>query len=93
MYKIFKKKLILGCQNSDGFAGFHYSHDGYWTKGGTFKGSKTKMECANTCTQSCVAINTYATSSNGLCYHYSNRAVLITSNERKNSGSKAYIKC
>ena len=86
-------KLILECQDSDGLTGFYYSHDGYWTEGSTFKGSKTKMECVNTCTQNCVAINTYATSSNGDCYHYSNRTVLISANERQWDGSKAYIKC
>merc|ERR1711936_1187032 len=50
-----------GCQNSDGLKGFYHTHDGYWTEGHTLQGSKTKMECANTCTQNCVAFNTYAT--------------------------------
>merc|ERR1711874_514796 len=50
-----------GCPNSDGLTGFYHTHDGYWTKDHTLQGSKTKMECANTCTQNCVAFNTYAT--------------------------------
>ena len=75
----------------DGLRGFYKTHDGYWTKGHTFEGKKeTMLECANTCTQNCVAINSYA---NGDCYHYSNRSVLVTANERQWDGTKAYIKC
>merc|ERR1711936_584261 len=52
------------------------------------------MECANSCTQNCVAINTYATSSKkGDCYHYTNRTGLVTANERQWDGTRAYIKC
>merc|ERR1711936_862782 len=79
-----------GCPNSDGLRGFYKTHDGYWTKGHTFEGTKTKMECVNTCTQNCVAITTY---DDGDCYHYRNRASLINANERQWDGSKAYIKC
>merc|ERR1711936_1191276 len=52
------------------------------------------MECANSCTQNCVAINTYATSfKKGDCYHYTNRTGLVTANERQWDGTRAYIKC
>ena len=52
------------------------------------------MECANSCTQNCVAINTYATSSKkGDCYHYTNRTGLVTANERQWDESRAYLKC
>merc|ERR1711874_150417 len=74
-----------GCPNSDGLTGFYYTHDGYWTKDHTFEGTKTKMECVNSCTQNCVAINTY---DDGDCYHYRNRASLINANERQWDGSK-----
>merc|ERR1711936_966444 len=84
----------IGCQNSDGLKGFYHSHDGYWTEGHTLQGKKTTMECANSCTQNCVAINTYATSSKkGDCYHYTNRTGLVTANERQWDGTRAYIKC
>ena len=75
--------------------GFYHTHAGYWTVGHTSKGIKTRMECANNCTQNCVAFNTHAlnTSSKGECYHYSNRSGLITENERLSERSKAYIKC
>merc|ERR1712241_817892 len=57
-------------------------------------GLKTKMECANNCTQNCVAFNTHANSSTkGDCWHYYNRSDLITVNERLSERSKAYIKC
>merc|ERR1711953_1119257 len=84
-----------GCLNSDGLTGFYHTHAGYWTVGHTSKGIKTRMECANNCTQNCVAFNTHAlnTSSKGECYHYSNRSGLITENERLSERSKAYIKC
>merc|ERR1711936_627407 len=84
-----------GCLNSDGLTGFYHTHAGYWTVGGIKKGIKTRMECANNCTQNCVAFNTHAlnTSSKGECYHYSNRSGLITVNERLSERSKAYIKC
>merc|ERR1711936_935593 len=83
-----------GCQNSDGLKGFYHTHDGYWTEGHTIQGSKTMMECANSCTQNCVAFNTYATSSKkGDCYHYTNRSGLVTANERQWAGTKAYLKC
>merc|ERR1711936_1562479 len=83
-----------GCPNSDGLTGFYHTHDGYWTKDHTFEGTKTKMECANSCTQNCVAINTYATSSKkGDCYRYTNRTGLVTANERQWDGTRAYIKC
>merc|ERR1711936_544952 len=84
----------IGCQNSDGLKGFYHTHDGYWTEGNTIQGSKTMMECANSCTQNCVAFTTYATSSKkGDCYHYTNRSVLVTANERRWNGTKAYVKC
>merc|ERR1711936_385695 len=84
----------IGCQNSDGLRGFYHTHDGYWTEGHTLQGKKTTMECANSCTQNCVAINTYATSSKkGDCYHYTNRTGLVTANERQWAGTKAYLKC
>merc|ERR1711936_1372845 len=83
-----------GCQNSDGLKLFYHTHDGYWTEGHTLQGKKTTMECANSCTQNCVAINTYATSSKkGDCYHYTNRTGLATANERQWDGTRAYIKC
>merc|ERR1711936_174788 len=84
----------IGCQNSDGLKGFYHTHDGYWTEGHTLQGKKTTMECANSCTQNCVAINTYATSSKkGDCYRYTNRTGLVTANERQWDGTRAYIKC
>ena len=72
--------------------GFYYSHDGYWHADYSSQGSKTKMECANTCMGGCVAILTYASTSTGPCFHYINRADLVSSNEVKAS-AKAYIKC
>merc|ERR1711936_857281 len=84
----------IGCQNSDGLKGFYHPFNGYWTEGHTLQGKKTTMECANSCTQNCVAINTYATSSKkGDCYRYTNRTGLVTANERQWSGTRAYIKC
>ena len=73
--------------------GFYYSHDGYWSKGYDVKGSKTKIECANTCLQDCVAFNSYAATGASACYHYSDRSLLISANVRTGSNGKAYIKC
>ena len=96
MLKILNTIIFVACENSDGLTGFYYSHDGYWSPGvHTSKGRKTKMECEDTCMGkgSCVAFNTYANAtSTGGCYHFSNRADLISSNELPNKG-KAYIKC
>ena len=96
MLKILNTILFVACENSDGLMGFYYSHDGYWNGVYTSEGVKTKMECANTCMGkgACVAFNTYATAaSTGGCYHYSNRADLVSSNERTNGVATAYIKC
>ena len=76
--------------------GFYYSHDGYWDEGYMYSGYKTKIECANTCTKDCFGIHTYAIANyyyTANCYHYSNRAVLVNTNVKISSGSKAYIKC
>ena len=92
-------KLFTACADSDGLKGFYYSHDGFWAKsvmpgsGYEYKGHKTKMECANSCLQNCVAITTSDTSSNGYCYHYSNNARLVIDNQHIVSKYKAYIKC
>ena len=96
MLKTLNTIRFLACQNSDGFMGFYYSHDGDWNDGyQKFVGYKTKMQCANTCMErkSCVAITTFATASTGGCFHLSNRADLVSSNEETTTSSKAYIKC
>ena len=101
MLKILTTILFVACENSDGLMGFYYSHNGYWNGVFTKEGTKTKMECANTCMSkgSCVAISTYATDygsnykSNGQCLHYSNRADLVSSNEFIYRLANAYIKC
>ena len=97
MLKILNTILFVACENSDGLMGFYYSHDGYWRTGSTSEGRKTLMECANTCRGygGCVAFNTYATAvSTGSCYHYNNRADLVSSNAETNAyTTKAYIKC
>ena len=87
--------FVASSENSDGLTGFYYSHDGWWNGGSTNEGYMTKVECANTCMgrASCVAINTYATSSTGDCWHYSNRSDLVSRNEMINLSTKAYIKC
>ena len=94
MLKIINTILFVACENSDGLMGFYYSHDGYWNGVYTSEGDKTKMDCANTCMGSCVAIHTTAKTSSGYgyCHHYSNRADLASSNEAKGS-AKAYVKC
>ena len=92
MLKISNIKLFIACADSDGFKGFYYSHDGYWT-GGVWKGIKTIIECQNTCLQDCVAFATSATSSAGRCYHYRNRADIVSAKESSSSSYKAYIKC
>ena len=94
--KISNIKLFIACQNSHGLAGFYYSHNGFWADGYTWKGWKTKVECANECTKDCVAINTYAgytVWARASCFHYSNRADTVIAKKRINSWSKAYIKC
>ena len=93
IFKQLNLKLFIECANSDGLMGFYYSHDGFWAKGYTYQGSKTKVECANTCMHDCVGINTYATTSTGNCYHYSKRDKLVSADIKINSGTKAYVKC
>lgn len=96
MIKILNTILfVASCENSDGLTGFYYSHDGFWNGGATKEGYMTKVECARTCMgrASCVAINTYAYSFKGNCYHYSNRDDLVSSNEVIELSTKAYIKC
>ena len=86
--------LFIACQNSHGLAGFYYSHNGFWADGYTWKGWKTKVECANECTKDCVAINTYGTyTARSSCFHYSNRADTVPSKKRISSWTKAYIRC
>ena len=92
MLKILNTILFAACQNSDDLPGFYYSHDGYWLGDRLYQASKTKIECAYTCMENCVAISAYAITYTKGCYHYSNRADLVSSNERK-SYAKAYIKC
>ena len=102
MLKIFNTILFVACENSDGLMGFHYSHDGFWDgENGPFLGTPIhshikKMECANRCMAkgSCVAIamgwgDVYGT----VCYHYSNIAHLVSSNEVIDNEGKAYVKC
>ena len=86
-------KLFIECANSDGLTGFYYSHDGYWSIGYESQGSKTKVECADTCIHDCFGINTYATTSTGACYHYKDRDNLVTANMKFRSYTKAYVKC
>ena len=93
-------KLFIACEDSDRLTGFYYSHNGFWNVARTSKGSKTRIECKNTCTEDCVAFHTYAnnwyyTSADhtGNCYHYSDRSDLISATEVISSMAKAYIKC
>ena len=81
--------FLLVCMNSDGLEGFDLSHNGYWLQGRTYVGSKTKMECANTCLLDCVAIDTSANT----CYHYMDGKDVVSTNDRYDSVFKAYIKC
>ena len=83
--------MFIECDDSDGLTGFYYSHDGYWNRGYEHQGSITKKECANTCLQDCFGIITDA--SNNACYHYSDRANLVSANVRNSSTFKAYVKC
>ena len=89
--------MFIECDDSDGLTGFYYSHDGYWTGGNEIQGSKTKVECANTCMHDCFGFHTYGTAhgtaSTGSCYHYSNRAILVSANMKSFSNTKAYVKC
>ena len=97
--KILTTILFVACENSDGLMGFYYSHNGYWNGVFTYEGTKTKMECANTCMGrgSCVAIHTYCYGQPDCpvpdCYHYNNRADLVSSNEKIDVLAKAYIRC
>ena len=97
MPRILIKILFLACENSDGLMGFYYSHQGKWKGVSTFEGYTTdRMECANTCMLkgNCVGIHTRETLKTIHCYHYSNRADLVNSNEEmENEHQKAYIKC
>ena len=100
MLKILNTILCVACENSHGLMGFNWSHYGYWNVWNvvfTYEGIISKMECANTCMAkgSCVAIYTYAIYTYAFfqCYHYSNRADLVISNEESNEGAQAYIKC
>ena len=95
-FKTCNIKLFIACQNSDGLTGFYYSHHGFWASGYTWKGWKTKAECARTCTQSCIAINTYAITWSrykASCFHYRNRADTVPPKKRISSWTKAYIRC
>ena len=94
MLKILNTILFVACENSDGLMGFYYSHDGEWNDK-TYVGYKTKMQCANTCMErkSCVAITWFFRPYAGGCFHFSNRADLVSSNEVINLSAKAYIKC
>ena len=94
MLKIFNTILFVACENSDGLMGFHYSHDGFWNGGNILQGTTTKIECANTCMGkgSCVAIFMYG-AINTDCYHYINKADLVSTNEVIDVLAKAYIKC
>ena len=89
--------MFIECSNSDGLTGFDYSHDGYWSIGHELQGSKTKVECADTCIHDCFGIHTYdITSTNSLhktCYHYKDRANLVKPNMIFDSNAKAYVKC
>ena len=71
--------------------GFYYGHDGYWGTGYEYQGYKTKLECANTCMHDCFGIVTLA--STGACYHYSDRADLVSANVKLDPYFKAYRKC
>ena len=100
MLKILNTILFVACENSDGLMGFYYSHDGGWNgRNEYYEGYITKMECANTCMgrEGCVGISTHATTSNGQCWYYIDRADLVSSNEDTDTGqlgtAKAYIKC
>ena len=100
MLKILNTILFVACENSDGLMGFYYSHDGGWYgRNEKYEGYITKIECANTCMgrEGCVGISTHATTSNGQCWHYVDRADLVSSNEDNDPGqlgtAKAYIKC
>ena len=93
MLKILHTILFVGCENSDGLMGFYYSHDGYWNDGKIYQGSKTKIECANTCLDGCIAISSSDKPDSAPCYHYSNRSDLVSRNEDITYLSKAYIKC
>ena len=99
---IFDIKLFIGCKDSDGLMGFDYSHDGWWGGSRTNEGIITKMKCANTCNQECVAFVSFARSylddvisgyneTNGLCQHYTNLVNIASA--MKGSTAKAYIKC
>ena len=95
MLKILTTILFVACENSDGLMGFYYSHNGYWNDGFTYMGTKTRKECANTCMWrgSCVAIHTWYPYNGTDCYHYNNRADLVSSNEKIDVLAKAYIRC
>ena len=95
MLKILNTIRFVACENADGLMGFYYSHDGYWNSGGERAGTITEAECANTCMgrASCVAFSTYATGYPARCFHYSNKADLVSSNKGIWYASKAYIKC
>ena len=78
--------------NSDGLAGFYYSHDGHWNAKPTNKGEKTKVECANTCLRDCVAIS-YSTNPADNCYHYNDEYGLVRAEKITDDRMKSYVKC
>ena len=75
--------------NSDELMGFDLSHNGYWFHGKIYQGPKTALECALSCLQDCVAIDT----SPSECSHYKDKNDVINTNDRYDSTRKAYIKC
>ena len=93
MLEILNIKLIIGCANSDGLIGFGYSHDGYWNDNYKAKGSRTLLECADTCLQDCVAIIFAIIFDDNFCLHYSYKADISSANVEFSSDYKAYIKC
>ena len=93
MLKILNTILFVACENSDGFMGFYYSHDGGWANAGyTDERYKSKMECANTCMGrgGCVG---FLTTSSEVCQYYSNKGALNDRNAYHDAEKKAYIKC
>ena len=85
--------LLLVGMNSDELTGFDLSHNGYWSQGRTYQGSKVAMECALSCLQDCVAFETTSSTLARNCFHYKNEKDVINANVRYDSALKAYIKC
>ena len=88
--------IFVACPNSDGLSKFAWSHDGFWTPGGTLNGfKKSASKCAEACVKdnACVAINYHHSgTSPKACNHYYDRTSLNDRNQKNNEFTKPYMK-